>query len=215
MASIFPISCPWQSSGILWLTHAVHEGRTNTCTQALMSTQGRGGEGRGWGKRGRAAGKKSRKKIALFSRTAYARLCSCQSVLPPWEQVSCRDAARVRRNWLLRRRIITISAPSLALWGDEPAGQRSVKLNKRLCFPLRRLRKVASHLLPGSMFWNMSSLWQDLSQGDGRLGKKRHRQKRNKGERWKINSGLSHSAAPQKNSQTMSHSKPWENFITI
>lgn len=112
--------------------------------------------------------------IALFSRTAYARLCSCQSVLPTWEQVSCRDAAWVRQNWLLRRRIIRISAPSPALWGDEPAGQRSVKLNKRLCFPLRRQRKVASHLLPGSMFWNMGSLWQDLSRGDGRLEWKRH-----------------------------------------
>lgn len=116
--------------------------------------------------------------IALFSRTAYARLCSRQSVLPTWEQVSCRDAAWVRRNWLLRRRIIRISVASPALWGDEPAGQRSVKRNKRLCFPLRRLRKVASHLLPGSMFWNMSSLWQDLSQGDGRLETKRHRKKR-------------------------------------
>lgn len=119
--------------------------------------------------------------IALFSRTACVRLCWCQSVLPTWEQVSCRDAAWVRQNWLLRRRIIRISAASATLWGDEPAGQRSVKLNKRLCFPLRRLRKVASHLLPGSMFWNMSRLWQDLSQGDGRLERKRHCKNRNKG----------------------------------
>lgn len=53
------------------------------------------------------------------------------------------------RNWLLWHCIIVISAPSSVLWRAEPAGQRSVKLNKWLCFLLRR---AASHLLARASF---------------------------------------------------------------
>ena len=84
-------------------------------------------------------------------------LCVQVHVLPTWESECvtlyvCVSAEYVLMwlrewNWLPWRCIIVISVPSSVLWRAELAGQQSVKLNKWLCFLLRRLRRAASHLL--------------------------------------------------------------------
>lgn len=82
-------------------------------------------------------------RILCWRLLSFLRACIIPSVCLSAE---CVLMWLCERNWLPWRSIIVISAPSSVLWRAEPAGQRSVELNKRLCFLLRRPRRVASHL---------------------------------------------------------------------